>query len=193
MKYVLFLLLFIAAMLAVFFSFSATYMACADAETRVRHARVQLVQEVMNLAQLLPSVAALYYRFGTNGPYIVTYAEQARTQLEQQHSPLGMARAHAALQSALQSMAAEISAHPRARSHLKYRDVMTALNDTTQRIAYLQLQYNSAVADFNQLLASPQPAFWRSMMGMTNAEPFLAPTSATSASPTHQRQPRAAR
>lgn len=187
MKYILLLMVLVAAMLAVFFSFTSSYMACSEAETRVRHARVQLTHELSRLGELLPNMAALYYRYGTNGPGIVTYAERARAELERQQSPLQMARAHAALHFAMQRMAGDIASHPRARQHLKYRDVMIAFNDTTQRIAYLQEQYNNAVADYNALLNAPQPAFWRTFMGMTNAEPFhISAPAGTSTAHEHQ-------
>jgi len=193
MKYLFFLLVLVAAMLAVFFSFTSSCMTCSDAETRMRHARVQLTQEVLRMGELLPGMAALYYRYGTNGPRVVTEAEQARAELERQRSPRIMARAHAVLQRSMHTMAAEISRDARARRHVKYRDLMEAFNDTTQRIAFLQQQYNDAVAVYNQLLDAPQPSFWRSMMGMTNAEPFLATSSAPAAPAARDAQPRPAR
>lgn len=193
MKYLFVLLVLIAAMLAVFFSFTSSYMTCSDAESRVRMARLHLTQEVLRMGELLPGIAALYYRYGTNGPQVVTYAEQARAELERQRSPRIMARAHAALQRSMQEMTAAISRDPRARRHVKYRDLMEAFNDTTQRIAYLQQQYNDAVAIYNQLLDAPQPSFWRHLMGMTNAEPFLATGSASTAPAARNRESRSAR
>lgn len=193
MKYLFFLLVVVAAMLAVFFSFTSSYMTCSDAETRVRQARLQLTQEVLRMGELLPGIAALYYRYGTNGPGVVTYAEQARTELERQRSPRIMARAHAALHRSLDAMTAAISHDPRARRHVKYRDLMQAFNDTTQRIAYLQQQYNEMVTIYNQLLDAPQPSLWRNVMGITNAEPFLATSNAAAAPAARHAEPRPAR
>ncbi len=193
MKYLFIILLAVAGMLALFFSFTSSYMSCSDAETRVRHSRLQLTQEVLRMGELLPGIASLYYRFGTNGPRVVTYAEQARIELERQHSPQRMARAHEALLRSMREMTAGIAHDARARRHLKYRDLMEAFNETTQRIVYLQLQYNEAVAAYNQLLDRPQPALWRGLMGMTNAEPFLVHTRPPAAPAAGARQPRATR
>ena len=167
-------LVLLIAGLGVFYSFTNTYMACADQFGKVGRERADLYAMCDELSELSVPLAALSYKHLQQIQPRIVALEDCRTRLAARSSMAGMADACDTLCETVSNLVGALNASPAADSG-EYTDLRAKLGDTLHQVVIAKATYAKAIESYNNLLEQPVASLWRSFMGFKPADPFVRP------------------
>jgi len=161
----------IVLMIAVFYTFTAAYMACSDKIAVADGARSRLDDECGALEERMPELNALAYKFVPSIQRQVITTELAAARLGERRSPSDMARACRILTAGISNLVIALEA-TEAKKLGTFDELCEDLADTVYKLNLAKEEYNQAAAAYNAALDKPMARLWRKMMGFSPMELF---------------------
>ena len=165
-------IILLIAGLAASYSFTTTYMACAARFDAVTREQTYLYAMCDDLADQAVPLGALAYQHLPQVQKQIAALEAAQARLEARTTVPAMADACDELCSIVSNFVGALNATD-AEDAGEYTDLRAKLGTTLHQIVIAKAAHAKAVAAYNALLAKPEAAAWRGMMGFAPAEPFV--------------------
>ncbi|MDR0346884.1 MAG: LemA family protein [Coriobacteriales bacterium] len=150
------------------------YNSLVSKDEGVKAALSTVETDLQRRADLIPNLVETVKGAAAHETEVINAVTEARARMAGASTPSELAEADAALSSALSRLLLVVENYPDLKANANFRDLMTQLEGTENRIAVSRKDYNNAARDLNETIRRFPTNVIASIFGFTAADYFEA-------------------